>query len=494
MTVDSPALPIALRTFLECGLIVDPWLAGLSSESFSFDGQELLARAAAGLTGEHWREPLISETLGTLPAPKSLARRAALEVLTCSAASVAHERVGHITVDAVMAAEAVRRLELFVAKRGFGPLVLVFLAVTFAESQAAVAHYGEMSEEAFVSGMHHRPWAQAPLDDELLLGLATGNYRLAVRDGRRYVLATDAGRQMLAETRTLLAETGYLRERLRLTWVSHFNLLENLEQYVAHVLPTADAERQAFTAYSRITPGMRVLDIGCGPGTQLFEGGLWAAVGPTGHVIGLDPAVGMLAQARRKAKASGAHNVRFVQGHAESLPFTSRRFDATTAIGVLEYTIAAQAVAEMVRVTAPGGQVTVIGASQGAFDLSALRDWFQPVLDVAQRYGVDPDKRARTYRQLGERLRDAGLIEVEITSTTSNLVVSDPDYTVQGVVQGSDFALEVLERLPWAARQDMIQELVRRGRTICATTPPDQRTIRVETHLARGMVASARDA
>jgi len=488
VTLDSPLLPIALRTFLECGLILDPWLAGLSEESFSFDSQEVLARAAAGLTGEHWREPAISQTLGTLPAPKSLGRWAALEVLNCSAASVAHERVGHIRVDAAMAAEAVRRLELFVAKRGFGPLVLVFLAVTFAESQAAVAHYGQMSEEEFVSGARHRPWARAPLDDELMLGLATGNYQLAVQDGRRYVQGTAEGRRMLEATRILLAQTGYLAERLRLTWVSHFNLHENLDQYVAHVLPDADAQRLAFTKFCRVTRGMTVLDIGCGPGTQLFEGGLWPAVGPEGSLVGLDPAVGMLTQARRKATARGARNVRFVQGRAESLPFPNDRFDATVAIGVLEYTDAPQAVAEMVRVTRPGGRITIIGASQGTFDLLAMREWFQPILDLAERYGVDPGKRARAYKQIGEVLREAGLTSVEATSAEATLVLSDPDFTVQGVVQGSDFALEVLERLPWAERQGVILELVNRGRAVCAATRPEQRTISVRTDFGHGVV------
>ncbi len=488
MTLDSPVLPAALGTFLECGLILDPWLAGLSNESFSFESQELLARAAAGLTGEHWREPVISQTLGTLPAPKSLGRQAALEVLTCSAASIAHERLGHIMVDAAVAAEAVRRLELFVAKRGFGPLVLVFLAVTFAESQGAVAHYGQMSEEEFVSGVRHRPWAGAPLDDELMLGLATGSYRLSVHSGRRYVQGTADGRRMLEATRILLAETGYLAERLRLTWVSHFNLHESLDQYVAHVLPDAKAQRLAFTQFCMVTRGMAVLDIGCGPGTQLFEGGLLSAVGPNGSLVGLDPSVGMLTQARRKAAVHGARNARFVQGRAESLPFPNDRFDATVAIGVLEYTDAPRAVAEMVRVTRSGGRITVIGASQGAFDLLAMREWFQPILDLAERYGVDPAKRASAYKQLGEVLCEAGVTSIEETSAESTLVLSDPDFTVQGVVQGSDFVLEVLERLPWAARQDVILELVHRGRAVCAATRPEQRTVSVRTDFARGVV------
>lgn len=488
MTPAGPDLPLALRTFLKCGLILDPCLAGLSEESFSFASQEALARAAAGLAGEHWREPLLAATLGTLPAARGLGRRAALEVLTCSAAAIAHERVGRITVDTSIAAEAVRRVEGFIAEQGFGPLVLVFLAITGAESQAAVAHYGQMSEEEFVSGALHRPWTRTPLDDELMLGLAVGHYRLVLHDGRRYVQATPEGRSMLAQTRALLAETGYLAERLRLTWVSHFNLRKDLDEYVAHVLVDAAAQRVAYTEFCRIAPGMTVLEVGCGAGTQLFAGGLWAAVGAEGSLVGLDPAVGMLAQARRKATEHGARNVRFVQGRAESLPFADGRFDAAVAIGVLEFTDAHRAVAEMARVVRPGGRVAVIGAHQGAFDLQAMRAWFHPVLALAERYGIPPGERTRVYGHLGEVLESAGLTAVETTSRSSTIVLSDPDFTVQGVVQGSDFALEVLERLPWAARQEVIGELVHRGRAVCAATPPGERTVAVRTDFARGVV------
>ena len=45
-------------------------------------------------------------------------------------------------------------------------------------------------------------------------------------------------------------------------------------------------------------------------------------------------------------------------------------------------------------------------------------------------------------------------------------------------------------RLPCAARQDVIGELVRRGRAVCATTAPAERTVTVtvRTDFARGVV------
>ena len=491
MTLDRPELPAALRAFLACGLILDPWLAGLAEECFSFESQDLIARAADGLAGEHWREPVISATLGDLPVLRSVARRAAQEVLTSTAAAMSHERVGRIAVDAGMAAEVIRRMERFIAEQGFGALVLIFLAITVTESQGALAYYGRMSEEDFIRGTRHRPWTRGPLDDELVAGLAAGNYRIVVREGRRWVVATPAGRRLLMAVRGMLAESGYLAERLRLTWVSHFNLHEDMDRFVAQVLPQADALRLAVTDFCGVGPGMSVCDVGCGTAAQMFEGGLWKAVGPRGSLVGVDSAVGMLERARRKAEAHQARNVEFIQGRAEALPLARGRFDATLAGSVLEYTDLPRAVAEMVRVTRPGGVVVAVGATQADLESAALRNWFAPVVRLAERYGVDPAARIRQYRDLGATFAAAGLQDGEERQGESSVTLSDPDFTVRSAAQGSGFVQEVLERLPWGARQDLITELVERGRRICAKTSPEERTIQIRTHFVRAKVPAA---
>lgn len=57
----------------------------------------------------------------------------------------------------------------------------------------------------------------------------------------------------------------------------------------------------------RLHPGQSVLDIGCGTGLNfpLLE----ARVGLTGLVVGVDSSAGMLAQARRRTRRAGWHNV-----------------------------------------------------------------------------------------------------------------------------------------------------------------------------------------
>lgn len=57
--------------------------------------------------------------------------------------------------------------------------------------------------------------------------------------------------------------------------------------------------------------GMRVLDVGCGPGDVSFLAA--SLVGATGSVIGIDEARPALHSARERAAASGLNNVRFVE-------------------------------------------------------------------------------------------------------------------------------------------------------------------------------------
>lgn len=468
--------------------MLDAWMAGLAEESISFASQTLLAEVASSLADAHWREPLITGMLGPLPGARSVGRRAALEVLTCSAAAVAHERLGRIAVDTEAAAEAVRRLSDFVDQQGFGTLVRVVLAITSAGSQAALAHYGEILEEDFLSGCLHRPWSISPLDDDLWLGIAAGHYRLQVRGAHRYVRGTAEGRRALLETRSLLAAAGYLAARLDLTWVSHFNVRADLDGDVSRVAPDGPAQRADITRFCRVAPGAAVLDVGCGQGTQLFEGGLGEAAGPTGRLVGLDPAEGMLARARRKALLRGTGNVEFVCGRAEALPFADRRFDLALAVGALQFARSGQAVAEMIRVVRPGGAVVVIGVGQGAFAAPAVQEWFRPLLELARRHGIDPAGRSQVYEHLGTVLGMAGLTDVQTVSAPARLLLTDPEVVVRMVVQGSDFGLEVLERVPWAARQELIAELLVRGRLFCATARADQHTVAVRTQFGRGAV------
>ena len=123
---------------------------------------------------------------------------------------------------------------------------------------------------------------------------------------------------------------------------------------------------------ARLGPGDRVLDVATGTG-DLAAAAL-AAVVPDGEVIGVDFAPGMLARAR--AKVPGA---RFELADALALPFADNEFDAATVgFGARNFSYLGQGLAEMSRVTKPGGRVVILEITQPTREplASFYRAWF----------------------------------------------------------------------------------------------------------------------
>ncbi len=108
-----------------------------------------------------------------------------------------------------------------------------------------------------------------------------------------------------------------------------------------------------------VQPGQRVLDVGCGPGTDTIP--LAQLVGPTGYVIGLDQDPAMLAEADTQAAAAGVKDwVEHRLGDALALPFAANHFDACHSERVFLHLLQpAPAFAEIVRVTKPGGWIAI---------------------------------------------------------------------------------------------------------------------------------------
>jgi SAM-dependent methyltransferase len=107
-----------------------------------------------------------------------------------------------------------------------------------------------------------------------------------------------------------------------------------------------------------LEPGARVLDLGCGAGTDSLVAA--RMVGPQGRVTGIDMTSEMLAKARAAATEMGVTNVELVEAEAERLPFADESFDIVISNGVIDLVPDKDAVfSELFRVLARGGRLQI---------------------------------------------------------------------------------------------------------------------------------------
>ena len=107
-----------------------------------------------------------------------------------------------------------------------------------------------------------------------------------------------------------------------------------------------------------IQSGSQVLDVCCGAGASALPAA--EAVGPTGNVVGVDPASGLLELARKKAVQAGLNNIQFEVGDMLSLRFPPETFDAVVCVfGIFFVPDMAKAVSELWSRIRPGGKLAV---------------------------------------------------------------------------------------------------------------------------------------
>jgi len=106
-------------------------------------------------------------------------------------------------------------------------------------------------------------------------------------------------------------------------------------------------------------PGEAILDIGCGAGS--LDRQLAQRLGSANPITAIDVNPFWLREAEALAIEDGvAGTIRFLPGNAEAVPFPDNSFDAVFSVTVLEECDADRAIAEMARVTRPGGRIGIV--------------------------------------------------------------------------------------------------------------------------------------
>jgi SAM-dependent methyltransferase len=115
---------------------------------------------------------------------------------------------------------------------------------------------------------------------------------------------------------------------------------------------------RAFLARCGLRPGLRVLDLGAGPGFVTFD--LAAAVGPAGRVVALDESPRWREVLERGCAANAARNVELVTARIEEARFERGSFDLIVSRWVFSFLQDPAAVARRAAEwLAPGGVLAI---------------------------------------------------------------------------------------------------------------------------------------
>jgi arsenite methyltransferase len=162
------------------------------------------------------------------------------------------------------------------------------------------------------------------------------------------------------------------------------------------------------TAVAELREGETVLDLGSGGGIDVLLSA--RRVGPTGRAYGLDMTEEMLALALENQRRAGVVNVQWLRGHIEDIPLPAESVDVVISNCVINLSAdKPRVLRETARVLRPGGRLAVT-------DVVADDD-----LDQAARTDMEAITGciagALTRREFEQVLKDAGLVEAEITET-----------------------------------------------------------------------------
>lgn len=183
--------------------------------------------------------------------------------------------------------------------------------------------------------------------------------------------------------------------------------------------------------HARLAPGERVLDIGCGGGIDTMLAA--RAVGPTGHVVGMDLLPDMCERASAVAEAAGVDGwCELRVGQMEAIPLDDASVDVVISNGVINLSPRkSRALAEVARVLRPGGRLCVS-------DLT-VEDDLPPEILTSESAWAGCISGALSEGVFTTKLRNVGLVDVEMSHRVP--------FGIDDVALYPLFTAEILERM-----------------------------------------------
>ncbi|MGB9305181.1 MAG: methyltransferase domain-containing protein [Mycobacterium sp.] len=200
-----------------------------------------------------------------------------------------------------------------------------------------------------------------------------------------------------------------------------------------------------------LRPGMRVLDIGCGPGDVSFVAA--RLVGPTGSVLGVDAAPDMVELARARAAEQGLAGVHFTQAAVDSIALDEPVDAVIGRLILMHLPDPAATLAHLSSFVRPGGVVAFsendITQTRSLPDLPLFGQVTEGIVRAFEAMGLSP----RFGTTLHTIFADAGLGAPRLTLGTPIGTAADPDILayaaevwrlVAPIAQQQGFAIEGL--------------------------------------------------
>jgi SAM-dependent methyltransferase len=190
--------------------------------------------------------------------------------------------------------------------------------------------------------------------------------------------------------------------------MAHESMVRNLAAQAEAIWPQ---ERPFFARYD-LPERARVLDVGCGTGEIVLR---LAREYPRVTLLGIDVHEPHLALARERSREFGPRT-EFRRGDAFALDFPARSFDLTICRHMLQAVPEPERVlAEMKRVTRPGGVLHVVAEDYGMIHchpcaVDGDRFWREGPITFGERTGTDLYCGRRAYHWLHE----LGLAEIRV--------------------------------------------------------------------------------
>lgn len=207
---------------------------------------------------------------------------------------------------------------------------------------------------------------------------------------------------------------------------------------------------------ARVADGQRVLDVGCGPGGLTAE-----LVKRTGakRVAAVDPAPQFVAACAERNPGVDAR-----EGTAEELPWDDGTFDAALSCLVIGFMRDAdRGVAEMARVTRPGGVVAACMWDVAGGRMNMLRLFWTAMRGRLPSVGGEQDRAGTSKGDIAERLARAGLSDVSGGELAVSAAYADFDDFWEPFTFAVGPAGQALSELPpedrAAVREDLRAEL-----------------------------------